>query len=733
MIARKATLLDTSIALYTKGQYNEALALLDEVVRSCSASADILNVAAACAYALNRTEDAEYYWKSALQADPEYVHAYNNLGILFHRSGRHAEAEAAYRNALALRPEHAEAHYNLGLLYQDSGRLHDALTCYREAVRIQPDYAEAHNNLGAIFKLSADREQAEACFRRALASVPSYAEAANNLGLLLQEMQRHAEAEEAYRRAHVTRRDDVEILWRLVAVCEAQGKLSDAIDACQRVVALHPQHAEAFHRLGNLLQQAGHLDSAHACYRRTLELQPDNADLHNNLGVLLTKLKQPAGAEFAYRRALSLRPVYPEALHNLALLYLQLERFNAAEEALFALLHIQPDHAEAYASLANLFQRTHHLAEAEGAYRRSLALRADHAATLNDFGTLLQQTRRFADAEAAYRQAMAISPHYPEPKWNLGFLLLYQGRLEEGWPLMEARHDKALARPIAVKPDLPFPEWSGQQLYGKSIVVMAEQGFGDVIQFVRYLPHLKRAGASRVTLVCKAALVPLLQAAPGADRVLAEGEIAKRMDSHDYWVLMLSLPLRFRTTLETIPAQLPYLEPDPGRVHRWSKRMPAGGARVGLVWKGFGGHVNDANRSLPDLSGLAPLWHVKEAAFISLQRGMNQEPGLAAHPDFPLLDLGPDILDFADTAAIVSQLDLVICVDTAIAHVAGALGKRCWVLLPHTHPDWRWMDARADSPWYPDVIKLYRQAAPGDWKSLAQRVASELARWIGSR
>ena len=194
-------------------------------------------------------------------------------------------------------------------------------------------------------------------------------------------------------------------------------------------------------------------------------------------------------------------------------------------------------------------------------------------------------------------------------------------------------------------------------------------------------------------------------------------------------MLLLSLPLHFRTTVETISAQLPqlpYLTPDSAKVRHWSKKLPATGAKIGLVWKGFGGHVNDANRSLSDVTTLAPLWSVAGVSLISLQRGMDGEPAFIPRPELPLLDLGSDIRDFADTAAIVAQLDLVICVDTAVAHVAGALSKPCWVLLPYTHPDWRWMDGRADSPWYPGVMKLFRQTTPGDWAGILETLVSEL-------
>jgi len=682
MAASNRRLLDTAIALHRQGRYGEALDSLAAGVQSAFASPDLLNVAAACATALGRIEDAVRYCEQALRIDPVFLPACNNLGILLQKTGRHAEAEAVFRRALSHRPDHAEAYYNLGLLCQESERLDEAYAFYTEAMRLRPTHAATHNNLGAIYKAWMRPQEAERCFHQALTIDPAYAEARHNLGLLLQEMQ--------------------------------------------------PVDMDSFHHRGNLLQQMGKLDEAQACYRRALALDPGNADLHNNLGVLLTRQKRIAEAEQAYQRALALRPAYPAALHNLALLFLQSARFDAAEEALMQLLHLQPGHAEGWASLANLLQRTQRLPEAEDAYARALAMRPDHAAAWNDFGTLLQQMRRFTEAESAYRRAIAISPAYPEPQWNLGFLLLYLGRLEEGWPLMEARYDKALARPIAAAPDLPFPQWTGQDLRGKSILVVDEQGFGDAIQFVRYLPRLKQAGAARVTLVCKPALVPLLRHAPGADCVIAQDDAGQR-EGHDYWVLMLSLPMRFRTALATIPAQFPYLTADPARMRHWRDRLPARGARVGLVWKGFGGHVNDAHRSLPGLSCLGPLRSVEDVAFVSLQRGMDDEQAQPGDADFPLLDLGPDIADFADTAAIVAQLDLVICVDTAVAHMAGALGKPCWVMLPYTFPDWRWMEGRVDSPWYPDTLTLYRQPAPGAWPALAHTIAADLARWVRSR
>jgi tetratricopeptide (TPR) repeat protein len=664
------------IALFNEGRFEQALAQLPGALQGGAADAGLLNIAAACARALERPAQAEAYWKLALQCDPSHAPAWNNLGILLQQTGRAVEAESAYRRALGLQPGFADAHYNLGLLLQQSGSLDAAAACYQHALALRPGHADTHNNLGAVYRARGQWPAALACFRQAVALQPDHAPARNNLGL--------------------------------------------ALDALAH-------DAQALQRRADDLQKAGQWAQAEACYREALEHGPERAELYNNLAVLQIRMDRLAEAEASYRRALALRSDYAEAWHNLAMLFTRQRRHAQAEQALHALLALRPDDADGLNSLGNLHQQMHRYADAEQCYRRALAHRPADPKTLNNLAVLLQHERRVEAAEAAYRAAIEADPDYPEARWNLGFMLLARGRLAEGWPLMEARYDPALAHPIAARPRLAFPQWQGEDLAGRSIVVWPEQGFGDQIQFVRYLPLLKAAGARHVTLVCQEPLVPLLRGAAGADAVLGEREAAARLAPHDFWVFMLSLPMHFHTTLATIPAALPYLEPDPVRVQRWRGRLGQAGMRVGLVWRGFGRHVNDANRSLPDLGCLAPLWRVGGVCFVSLQRGMDGEPAPAAAPDQALLDLGAGIADFADTAAIVSLLDLVICVDTAVAHVAGALGKPCWVLLPAVHPDWRWMEERSDSPWYPGVLKLYRQTLPGEWGVVVDALAADLA------
>lgn len=303
-------------------------------------------------------------------------------------------------------------------------------------------------------------------------------------------------------------------------------------------------------------------------------------------------------------------------------------------------------------------------------------------------------------ARLLFRHAAALNPRYPLARLNLAFLLLSQGKFAEGWREHEARNDADLPGAGALVPDFRFPLWRGESLAGKSLLIWPEQGYGDLIQFCRYVPMLKRQGASRVTLACGAPLAGLMRTLDGVDAVLAPADPVSEVGAHDCWLHAQSIPLHCGTDLASIPASIPYLFAQPEHLRRWAPRLPTGGLRVGLAWKGNPEHANDAQRSLPGLSALAPLWFFPGVQFVSLQIG-----GAPAPDDCHWTDLGGDTGDFADTAAIVAQLDLVIGVDSAIAHLAGSLGIPCWLLLPAYKTDWRWLRERGDSPWYPGVMR----------------------------
>jgi len=566
------------------------------------------------------------------------------------------------------------------------------LRLYQRIFFLCPDNGEAHYNLGVLLHLLERFSEAEACYLHALSLRPIYPEAHNNLGNLQQHLERFPEAEASYRRA----------------------------------LYIRMEYAEAHYNLGILLQRQDRLAEAEACYRHALACRPDYAEAHNNLGNLLQELKRFTESEACYKLALSYRPAYAEAHYNLGNLLQELKRLPEAEICYHCALSLRPDYAKAHNNLGIMLQGQRRFPEAEARYRKAISLRPDYGEVHNNLGVLLKDLKRFPEAEVCLRHALSIRPDYVDAKWNLSLLLLYRGRFEEGWPLFEARCGLNVGQSSYPTPPLRCRQWLGEGLGGKSIIIWPEQGFGDEIQFVRYLPLLKALGATHVTLVCKSALKPLfLKSVAAYATVLAQPE-AGRLPYHDYWTRPLSLPLYLGTTLDTIPAELPYLATDGARVERWNKRLPRHGFKVGLVWKGDAGHKNDVNRSLPKLESLAPLWSAAGATFISLQKGKGEQEAATPMPGQPILHLGSDIVDFSDTAAIVAQLDLVICVDTAIAHLAGALGRPCWVLLPFVGTDWRWLDNRGDSPWYPEVMRLFRQTEIDNWDAVVEQVRCEL-------
>lgn len=383
-----------------------------------------------------------------------------------------------------------------------------------------------------------------------------------------------------------------------------------------------------------------------------------------------------------------------------------------------------PFSAIAYADLGLLLHNTGREHEAEKLYRRALALDPGLVQVHVNLGVLLACAKREEEAEQCYRSALALVPDDRDAHYNLAYLLLRQGRYEEGWHCLEHRNwnDRLAAT-------MNLPRWRGEQLEGKCILIGIEGGHGDMIQFSRYAAELKRRGAVRVSVLCHPSLKRLMPTVDGVDDAISLGAPAVSYE-WDYWTPPQSLPYVLGTRLDTIPARLPYLSPLPRLAQKWAQELgdtPTDlprDLRVGMAWKGNPGFENDAERSLPSLHTLAALGQVPGVRFFSLQKGRGEDE--AAQPPFPMVELGSRLGDFADTAAVISQLDLVIAVDTAVAHLAGALGKPCWLLLPHYKTDWRWMDAREDSPWYPQVMRLFRQDAGGTWSPVVDRVRQAL-------
>lgn len=464
----------------------------------------------------------------------------------------------------------------------------------------------------------------------------------------------------------------------------------------------HGPQAAAFFAEGNRRLLEGDLAGAEDCFAQAALLAPQSAAALGNLALAIDKRGDAAEAERYYRLALAMNPALAQVHLNFG-----------------ALLFHQGRHGEC-----------------ERAYRRATALTPAAPAAWSNLGVLLASLGREAEAEDCLRGALRLDAGHANARCNLGSLLLRQGRYAEGWQCLEARDWHA---DLATR--LAMPRWRGEPLAGKSLLIAQEGGHGDTIQLVRYAPLLKARGAGRIGLLCHPALLPLFAGQPGIDALHAlDAEFPN--DGWDRWVPAFSLPGLFDTRLDTIPAAPPYLHADPRRVAQWQSFFAAAGqhvgpyvgpyvgphvgSHVGLVWQGNPRFENDADRSLPGLQPLAPLGRVPGARFYSLQKGPGAVEAATPPPGLALVDLGHRIADFADTAAIVAGLDLVISVDTAVAHLAGALGKPCWLLLPAYRSDWRWMADRTDSPWYPRTMRLFRQRDRGNWEDVVTAIAAEL-------
>ncbi|NEX64533.1 tetratricopeptide repeat protein [Noviherbaspirillum galbum] len=720
--------LDAAFALFQQGAHADALRRLSALPPAQRDTVAALNLAAACAHALGRLDEAEAHWTRALQVDPDHALIHNNLGILYQKTGRPAQAETAFRHALARRPDYSEASFNFGALWQDLKNLDEAEHWYRNAVAIRPAYAQAHNNLGVVLRMRQRWQEARDRFEEATRIAPDFADAHQNLALVLLHLKELDAADRSIMQSLALNPRHAMALVTLGMLRDVQGREEDALAALQQALDVQPALTEAAVNLASLHARRKRLQEAQSVLERALARDPGSAELHANLGAILRLRQQLPEAEAALERALAINPDDTAALYNLGSLLHNARRHGEAATRLRALAARDPGSAEAQRMLALALQHGPRLQEAEAAFQKALELAPDHALIANAYATFLHNTHRHAEAEQRYRAVIEAHPDLPEARWNLGLLLLKLGRFEEGWALAETRYDKTLETVIADAPSFPFPRWNGESLAGKDILVWPEQGAGDEIQFARFVPMLKAAGARRVTLVCKAPLAPLFQSMAGIDHVQTVEEAMAHLARHDCWSFIASLALHLQVRAGAIPAALPYLHATSARMERWRHRLPQG-CRVGLVWKGNAGHGNDAFRSLSGLDVLAPLWTVPGVSYVSLQRGMEKEERVELDARLPLLDLGPLIDDFGDTAAIVSQLDLVICVDTSIAHLAGALGKPCWVMLPWRNTDWRWLHGRDDSPWYPGVMRLYRQPPSEDWHAVVRRIRDDLAAW----
>jgi tetratricopeptide (TPR) repeat protein len=527
------------------------------------------------------------------------------------------------------------------------------------------------------------------------------------------------EAEKIYNRVLKARRDHFDALHLLGMLNHQRGKAGEAYRLVTAALKVNPRSPDALSNLAMVLHALKRDAEALASVEKALALAPDHLDALNNRGNVLLELKRPAEAAEAFDRVLALEPRHIQARINRGNALAELGQSGQAIAEYDAALRLQPGNPHAHYNRGNALRALRRDADAVAAYDRALAALPGHVSAWMNRGLALMALNRHQDALASYGKALALSPDNPDVHFNEALALLTVGDYPRGFEKYEWRWKRTGA---AARPRFRQPLWLGEfPLAGKTILLHAEQGLGDTIQFARYVPLLARAGAN-VVLEVQPELKELLSGIEGAAAIFARGENLPRFDAH---CPLASLPLACKTTLADVPSGIPYLRASEQRIARWRGRVESVGApRIAVAWSGRATHVNDRNRSIA-FAELEPLLASAGVHFVSIQHELRATDAERLAQDARIIHVGGELADLADTAAVLALCDLAICVDTSVAHLAGAMARPTFVLIPF-QPDWRWTANREFSPWYPQA-RLYRQQVPGDWRGVLERVSESLA------
>jgi tetratricopeptide (TPR) repeat protein len=676
---------------------------------------------AASAFQSNNLAEATAICTRILGAMPDQFDALHMLGLVEARRGRFEESLRLFGKALAVDSRSARAHYDIGNVLLALGRTEQALASYDAALALAPDSIDTLYNRAAVLGQLKRLDEALASYDRVLAIEPRDVEALNNRGILLRQMGRIDEALSSYERALAIRPNYFEALSNYGNALHSLKRHAEALASHDKALALAPGHPVVLYNRGNALLALGRTEAALTSYERALAAKPDYADALAQRGYALFHLGRRDEALASCDKALAIKPDSVEILNNRGNLLAGLNRFDAALASFDKALALDPHHAEALHNRGNTLQRMHRMEEALASYDRELSLRPDCAEALAEKGNVLRALKRPQEALAQYARALAIDPDCAFAHFGEACCRLATGDYDRGWEKYEWRHEHRRRDLTARVPprDLGKPLWRGEEdTAGRTILLHHEQGFGDVIQFCRYA-ELAAPKFARVILEVQPALKSLMASLRGPRQVIGRGE---PLPDFDLQCPIGSLPLAFKTTFATIPATVPYLAASPAGVEKWQARLPAkNGPRVGLVWSGS---MTDPNRTI-GLRRLVPILQTG-ITFVSLQKDLQTEDrkliadhGIVHHE----LDA-----DFADTAAAISLMDLVISIDTAVAHLAGAMGKPLWILLPFVC-DWRWGMGGEVTPWYP-TARLFRQPSIGDWGSVVSDVKQTLDNFL---
>lgn len=640
-------------------------------------------------------KDAEEIYKKILKRENKNFDALQLMGVLSAQTKKYQVAVNYLTKALEINTNHAACFSNRGNALKELGQLDEALSDYRRAVYINPGYAEAYCNMGVTLYIQGKLEEAVVKYERAIDIKHDYAEAYSNLGNALKDL----------------------------------GRLEEAANSLARAIQIKPDYAKAFSNFGNVLRELKLFDQAIASYERAIALDPSFAEAYSNLGVTLQASKRSNEALNSYERAIALDPHLVEAYSNLGNLLKENNQLEEALEIYGRAIEIKPDSPEAYSNRGVTLQELGRFEEAVENFDRAIELKPDYAESFSNRGNALKALQRIKESVKSFDRAIEISPNYAAAHLNKSFVLLLGGEYREGWSLHEWRWQQENLKREA--DSFSKPLWLGiEDIKNKIILLHAEQGLGDVIQFCRYAKLVKDLGA-KVLLEAPKRLVALLRQLDYVDVLLERGESRPAFDFH---CPLMSLPMVFGTELTSIPMSSPYLRADEVKVQYWkAKLVRKNRLKVGVVWNG--GFRPDQpelwatneRRNIP-LDVFSNGLNLLDADFFSLQKGDPAESEIRDRemqywPDGNFHNYASELNDFTDTAALIENLDIVLSVDTSTAHLAAAMGKPTWILNRYD-TCWRWLLDRDDSPWY-GAVKLYRQSSDFDWEPVFARVVHD--------
>jgi tetratricopeptide (TPR) repeat protein len=718
-------LFDQASQAMQSGKWGEAEVICRQILAQAPGNFDAMHMLAVICAEKGEYDESERLFEKSISLDSNFPPCFYNYGRLLTKQKKYIAAITKFDKALSLFPNFVPAHCDRGSALTELGRFDEALASLNKAAGLAPNVPMVWYNKGNVHFKKKDFYSALRDYDCAVKINPNYTDAWLGRGNAFTCLKCYDEAFAAYDKALALKPD-------LVGAWLGRGdaftnfkRYDEAFADYDKALALKPDLVEAWLARGNVLYSLNRYDEAIVAFDKSLALKPDLAQAYLGRGNVFIDLKRYDEAFAAYDRALALNHDLAEAWLGRGHAFTGLKRYDEASTSYDKTLALKPDLAEAWLARGDSFNNHRRYDEAVADYDKALVLKPDLAEAWLGRGNVFKDLRRYDEALVAYAKAHALKPDLAEAQCNEGLIRLILGETENGWKKYEYRWDTKLMR--GLKRNFSQPLWLGDSdIKSKTILIHAEQGLGDTLMACRYIPMLAAQGAKVIAEV-QPPLMSLLKNLDGISLLIAKGETIPHFDVH---CPIMSLPLAFKTTMQTIPAKVPYLVVPKDSIEKWRPKLNGAEIKVGIAWAGNPNYPQDSDRSIL-LKNILPILGVKGARFFSLQKDLRHGDQEILAVNSEIVRLDQEINDFEDTAAIMMSLDLVISSDTSIVNLAGALSRPTWVVLSF-NPDWRWLLDRSDSPWYP-TARLFRQMDTGEWSTVIDDICVEIEKLVAAK